>query len=80
MIGLCRGVAKRSRYGAKCGDKQMGGCVVSSMVKISEASQSMTKTMWDEDLRKLFSLSSEEEAALNSFFLTLSGQDRSVTE
>lgn len=58
----------------------MGGCVVSSMVKISEASQSMTKTMWDEDLRKLFSLSSEEEAALNSFFLTLSGQDRSVTE
>lgn len=72
-------MAKRSRYEEKCGDQQTGGRVV-NMLKASESSPGMTKTLWDEDLRSLFSLSSEEEAALNSFFLTLSGQERSVTE
>ncbi len=51
------------------------------MVTISESkNQVAAKTLRDEDLRGMFSLSSEEEAALNSFFLTLSGQDRSVAE
>ncbi|WP_346353734.1 hypothetical protein [Azotosporobacter soli] len=46
----------------------------------AEVASSTAKKRADEDLRSLFSLSPEEEAALNSFFLTLAGQERSVTE
>lgn len=38
------------------------------------------KGQWEEDLRKVFSLSSEEEAALNSFFLTLTGYEKRPAE
>ncbi len=38
------------------------------------------KAQWEDDLRKVFSLSPEEEAALNSFFLTLTGYEKRPAE
>ena len=50
------------------------------MVYVGNAEESVLKNQWEEDLRKVFSLSAEEEAALDNFFLMLSGYERTTVE